>query len=120
MGEAPVLEAGGKKHTQSGAILLYLAETTGKFAPENDEERNEALRWILFDNHKFTNFFATYRFLRAFGPAGGSVQAIIVMVANLSLWGIGYTFMAKLNNQLMPHSLMLVCVFVLSHLILQS
>jgi glutathione S-transferase len=68
MGEAPVLEAGGKKHTQSGAILLYLAETTGKFAPKNDEERNEALRWILFDNHKFTSYFATYRFLKTLAP----------------------------------------------------
>ena len=29
---------GGKKLTQSGAILTYLAETTGKFAPA-DEER---------------------------------------------------------------------------------
>jgi glutathione S-transferase len=68
MGEAPVLETGTKKLTQSGAILLYLAEMTDKFAPENDDERNEALRWILFDNHKFTNYLATYRFLKAFLP----------------------------------------------------
>src|SRR3954454_60601 len=60
MGEAPVLETGTKTLTQSGAILLYLAEMTDKFA--NDDERNEALRWILFDNHKFTSYFATYRF----------------------------------------------------------
>ena len=68
MGEAPVLETGARKLAQSGAILLHLAETTGKFAPETDDERNEALRWILFDNHKFTSYFATYRFLRAFSP----------------------------------------------------
>jgi glutathione S-transferase len=68
MGEAPVLETQGRKLTQSGAILLYLAQTTGKFAPAGEEARNEALRWILFDNHKFTSYFATYRFLRAFAP----------------------------------------------------
>jgi glutathione S-transferase len=68
MGEAPVLETGGRKYTQSGAILLYLAEMTDKFAPKDDWQRHEALRWILFDNHKFTSYFATYRFLRAFLP----------------------------------------------------
>jgi glutathione S-transferase len=68
MGEAPVLEAGGKKLSQSGAILTWLAEKTGKFAPEGEDERFEALRWILFDNHKFTSYLATYRFLRSFAP----------------------------------------------------
>ena len=68
MGEAPVLETGAKTFTQSGAILLYLAEMTDKFAPETDDERNEALRWILFDNHKFTSYFATYRFLYSLSP----------------------------------------------------
>jgi glutathione S-transferase len=68
MGEAPVLEAGGKKLSQSGAILTWLAEKTGKFAPESEDERFEALRWILFDNHKFTSYLATYRFLRSFAP----------------------------------------------------
>lgn len=68
MGECPVLDVGPKKLTQSGAILLYLAELTDKFAPENDEERSEVLRWILFDNHKFTSYFATYRFMHAFAP----------------------------------------------------
>src|SRR5262245_51429812 len=32
MGEAPVLETQGKKLSQSGVILLHLAQTTGKFA----------------------------------------------------------------------------------------
>jgi glutathione S-transferase len=68
LGEVPVLDVGSKKMTQSGAILLYLAEMTDKFAPETDDERNEALRWILFDNHKFTSYFATYRFMKALAP----------------------------------------------------
>ncbi len=68
MGEAPVLEIDGKRLSQSGAILTYLAETTGKFAPATADERYEALRWILFDNHKFTSYFATHRFLYSISP----------------------------------------------------
>lgn len=66
MGEAPVLLHNGKRLTQSGVILTYLSDLTGKFKPEGEDERLEALRWILFDNHKVTNFLATYRFFRNF------------------------------------------------------
>ena len=66
MGEAPVLEAEGRKLSQSGVILTHLAQATGKFAPADENERLEALRWMLFDNHKFTSYLATYRFLKAF------------------------------------------------------
>lgn len=68
MGEAPVLEVEGHRLTQSGAILTWLAERHGNFAPANAEERHEALRWMLFDNHKFTSFLATRRFLKCFAP----------------------------------------------------
>jgi glutathione S-transferase len=68
MGEAPVLDVNGRLMTQSGAILTWLADTTGKFAPANADDRYEALRWVLFDNHKFTSYLATYRFNRAFVP----------------------------------------------------
>jgi len=68
MGEAPVLETQGRKLTQSGVILTYLAQKSGKFAPANEDAKLEALRWILFDNHKFTSYLATYRFLKAFLP----------------------------------------------------
>jgi glutathione S-transferase len=70
MGEAPVLEDmledGATKLTQSGAILTYLADKTGRFRPASDAQRIEALRWMFFDNHKFTGYLATYRFLKCF------------------------------------------------------
>ncbi|MGQ0672298.1 MAG: glutathione S-transferase family protein [Hyphomicrobium sp.] len=68
MGEVPVLEAEGRKLTQSGAILTWLADHTGRFAPQTADEREEVLRWILYDNYRFTNYIATRRFLKCFGP----------------------------------------------------
>jgi glutathione S-transferase len=74
MGEAPVLVHGAKKLTQSGAILLYLAERSGKFLPRNEDERLEALRWIIFDNQKIGGNLGPYRFFRNFAkPLGDPV-----------------------------------------------
>jgi len=71
MGEVPVLVHGGKKLTQSGVILTYLAERTKKFLPRDDDGRLEALRWIIFDNQKVNGFLGPYRFLKNFArPAG--------------------------------------------------
>jgi glutathione S-transferase len=67
MGEAPVLDDGPKRLTQSGAILTYLARKHGAFGGNTEDEQLEVLRWLLFDNHKFTSYFATYRFMKAFG-----------------------------------------------------
>ena len=67
MGEVPVLEVDGQRMSQSGAILMWLAETTGKFAPA-DNQRFEALRWLFFDNHKFTANYAMHRFQSSFTP----------------------------------------------------
>jgi predicted permease len=36
--------------------------------------------------------------VRAFGDSGGAVQAIIVMVSNLSLWGMGYAAMSTMTG----------------------
>lgn len=63
MGEIPVLEHKGLKISQSGVILDYLAEVTGQFGARNDEEKRDIWRWILFDNHKFTSYYATLRFM---------------------------------------------------------
>ncbi|MEO1330357.1 MAG: glutathione S-transferase [Pseudomonadota bacterium] len=68
MGEAPVLEGPDGVQTQSGAILHALARRFGAFGGETDAERDEILRWILWDNHKLTGYAATYRFLTNFLP----------------------------------------------------
>ena len=71
MGEVPVLAHGDRKISQSGVILTYLAERSGKFRPANEDERLETLRWIIFDNQKINGFLGPYRFLRVLArPAG--------------------------------------------------
>ncbi len=71
MGEVPVLVHGAKKLSQSGVILTYLAEHSKKFLPRDEDERLEALRWIIFDNQKVNGFLGPYRFLKNFArPAG--------------------------------------------------
>lgn len=70
MGEVPLLEDDdGRKLSQSGAILVRLAERHGAYGGRDADERYEVLRWLFFDNHKFTSYFATYRFLKSFGPS---------------------------------------------------
>ena len=67
MGEVPVLELDdGRKITQSGVILTMLAEQHGKFGGKDADEKLEVLRWLFFDNHKFTSYFATWRFMKSF------------------------------------------------------
>jgi glutathione S-transferase len=71
MGEAPVLVHGGRKLSQSGVILSYLAERSGQFLPREDDAKLEALRWLLFDNQKVNGFLGPYRFLRSFAKPPG-------------------------------------------------
>jgi glutathione S-transferase len=74
MGEAPVLvdNKRGKKLTQSGVILTYLSDLTGKYKPTGEDERLEALRWIIFDNQKVNGFLGPFRFLKNFAPTPGN------------------------------------------------
>jgi glutathione S-transferase len=67
MGEVPVLEHGGRRLSQSGVILHYLADHFRKF---QGEDRLEVLRWILWDNHKLTSYIATLRFFIQFQKTG--------------------------------------------------
>ena len=44
MGEAPMLGHRGARLTQSGVILDYLAQSLGRFGPNDETERREILR----------------------------------------------------------------------------
>ena len=69
MAEVPVLEHAGRTLAQSGVILDYLAGTLGRFGANDDDERREILRWLLWDNHKLTSPIATMRYLINFTPS---------------------------------------------------
>jgi glutathione S-transferase len=68
MGEIPILEVGGRKLTQSAAIMLFLAGKHGEYGGATEDDRQEVLRWLFFDNHKFTSYLASWRFTKSFMP----------------------------------------------------
>jgi GST-like protein len=46
LGKVPIL-VDGQTHFESGAILLYLAETYGGFLPSAAEERHDVIQWLM-------------------------------------------------------------------------
>jgi len=88
MGEVPVLEHRGRKLTQSGAILTYLAERTGKFGGRTEDEKLEVLRWMLFDNHKFTSYYATLRFLFGLQKTGETPVTEFLRARAVGAYGV--------------------------------
>lgn len=77
MGEAPILDHGDLRLTQSGVILDYLARRFPDFGPTSEEERREILRWTLWDNHKLTSCIATLRFQLKFLPEEKRLPEVI-------------------------------------------
>jgi glutathione S-transferase len=69
MGEIPVLEENEVKLTQTGPILIRLAERFGRFGGASEADRFEVLRWLFWDNQKLSGGMATYRFMRTFSRA---------------------------------------------------
>lgn len=81
MGEVPLLVDGDLKLSQSGAILTHLAQQTGRFGGATEGERLEILRWLLWDNHKFTTSIAMHRFLANFLTEAQRDPAVIAHYA---------------------------------------
>ncbi|MFD0917209.1 glutathione S-transferase family protein [Pseudahrensia aquimaris] len=78
MGEVPVLidhTQGDIVISQSGVMLWHLADRFDQFAARNAEEHREVLRWLLWDNHKFTGNLATFRFMHKFMGKGETPEA---------------------------------------------
>ncbi|WP_395543388.1 glutathione S-transferase family protein [Neotabrizicola sp. sgz301269] len=77
MGEVPVLVEGDLSLSQSGVILLHIAETTGRFGGASPDEAREILRWLFWDNHKLSTQVGTTRFLMNFLPPEKRPDAVI-------------------------------------------
>ena len=77
MGEVPVLVDGTETLTQSGSILMHIADKSGTLGGTTAAERKEILRWILWDNHKLSTQTGTTRFLMNFLPAEQRPEGVI-------------------------------------------
>jgi GST-like protein len=55
---------------ESGAILIYLAEKTGKFLPPNGAARYAALEWLAVQMCSVGPMFGQYTHFRMFAPKG--------------------------------------------------
>jgi glutathione S-transferase len=68
-GKVPVLRwDDGKVLSESGAILVYLAEGSALW-PADAWERAQTLRWMFFEQHSHAPFIAQARFISQFLPA---------------------------------------------------
>lgn len=84
MGEVPVLEMDGRTFSQSAVMLRHLARVTGRFGWMNDEEDDEILRWLMWDNHKLSTQVGTTRFLMNFlAPDKRPAEAIAFLQGRL-------------------------------------
>ncbi len=81
LGECPVLEEGDMRLSQSGVILDWLAERTGRFGGDTAAARREVLRWVLWDNHKLSGQVGALRFLMNFVPVDRRPQPVIDWMA---------------------------------------
>jgi glutathione S-transferase len=95
MGEAPVLEHRERRISQSGVILDYLATATGQFGWRDEDERRDILRWVLFDNHKFTSYFATLRFLYGIKKTGETEVTRFLRERTVAAYGIVDAHLAR-------------------------
>ena len=101
MGEVPVLVHRKKKLSQSGVILTYLSDLTGKFKPQGEDERLEALRWIIFDNQKVNGYLGPYRFLRNFAKPAGDPAVMAFLKGRID------ASLAIVNKRLATHAYLL-------------
>ena len=77
MGEAPVLLDGDSTLSQSGVIQAYIAEKTGCHGGQTETQKREILRWILWDNSKFSSIIGMTRFLMNFVTETQRPEAVI-------------------------------------------
>src|SRR6267378_4295058 len=69
-GEGP----GGKPYTviESGAILMYLAEKTGKFLPKDMAKKYDVIQWLMIQLSGVGPMFGQWTHFKLFAPKTGN------------------------------------------------
>jgi GST-like protein len=69
---------GGKPYTvfESGAILMYLADKTGKFAPKDKAAYFEMMQWMMVQLTTMGPMFGQLVHFRRFAPAGNDYSLV--------------------------------------------
>ena len=64
---------GGKPYTvfESGAILMYLAEKSGKFMPKDTAQRYDVIQWLMIQLTGVGPMFGQLTHFKLFAPKGG-------------------------------------------------
>lgn len=85
-GQVPVLEHGGRKLVQSGAILEYLAETLGRFGGGTPEIHQTAREWLYWEADKLApGIYKPRGIAKGFLKADASVEALFRTVGEQAL-----------------------------------
>jgi GST-like protein len=69
---------GGKPYTvfESGAILLYLAEKTGKLLPQEAARRYDVIQWLMIQLTGIGPMFGQWNHFKLFAPKAGNEYAM--------------------------------------------
>ena len=69
---------GGKPYPvfESGAILLYLADKTGRFLPTDTAKKYEVLQWLMIQLTGVGPMFGQWTHFKMFAPKGGDGYAV--------------------------------------------
>ena len=78
--EVPALLHGDRRLVQSGAILLYLAQTFGRFTGEDEDDHWRIQEWLFWENHRLLPSVALLRYQLRWVP--DSDQAVIDFCRN--------------------------------------
>ncbi|HWP24828.1 MAG TPA: glutathione binding-like protein [Xanthobacteraceae bacterium] len=69
---------GGKPYTviESGAILMYLAEKTGKFLPKDTAKKYEVIQWLMVQVSGVGPMFGQFTHFNMYAPKPGNEYAL--------------------------------------------